>query len=70
MAIQTKQITTGDHQNVRVQKEDLDILKKFQSENENLAVTFHRVVTTYELYEEILKSGSAIHRNCSEAPNA
>ena len=62
MAVQTKQITTGVHHNVRVQAEDLEALKRLKRDDEiSLAVTFHRIIETAEMYESILKSGEAVN---------
>ena len=61
MAVQTMQVTTGEHQNVRVMIEDLELLKKLKRDDEvNLAVTFHRVLTTYEMYDAISKAGNFV----------
>lgn len=60
MAVETviKQVAIGAQQNVRVLTEDLDLLKLLKEEGEDsLAVTFHRVVTTYN---EIKNSGNFV----------
>lgn len=60
MAVQTKQVTTGKHRNVRVQDEDLETLKRLKRDNEvNLAVTFHRIIEAAEMYDAIMKMGEA-----------
>jgi hypothetical protein len=60
MAVQTMQVTTGKHQNLRVQIEDLDTLKRLKRDDEiSLAVTFHRIVEAAEMYDAILKAGEA-----------
>jgi hypothetical protein len=60
MAVQTMQVTTGKHQNLRVQIEDLDTLKRLKRDDEiSLAVTFHRIVEAAEMYDVIMKAGEA-----------
>ena len=53
MAVLTMQVTTGEHQNVRVLVEDLEALKQLKRDDEiNLAVTFHRVINAYKMQTE------------------
>jgi glutamate mutase epsilon subunit len=69
MAIETvvRQIAVGAQQNVRVLTDDLELLKSLKEHGEDsLAVTFHRVITTYH---QIKESGNFVRIANGEAVN-
>lgn len=57
MAIETKQVITGNRKTLSIQEEDLEALKRLKQGKESLAVTFHRIVEAAEMYDAITKAG-------------
>jgi hypothetical protein len=55
MAVETKKYTTGKHQNIRMQLSDIEALRRLRRSDEGSdAVTLHRIIEAYEMYDAIL----------------
>jgi hypothetical protein len=53
MAIETKQVITGNRKTLSIQEEDLETLKRLKQGKESLAVTFHRIVEAADLQSSV-----------------